>query len=129
MIEIGRMGNSGRAVFQSILPEVEAATGDSADLARCITEADTDSGYWWRYQPAPHYQNEALIAMIHIAKVVADAKAHCTGKTYLVGSSPQSKSELYVFAHDHPDAHKLAINIMYDRPPAGKPICRTAIRQ
>jgi hypothetical protein len=34
------------------------------------------------------------------------------------------KSELYVFPHDHPDAHKLAINIMYDRPPAGKPICR-----
>lgn len=45
MIEIGEMGNSGRAALQRILQEVEAAIGDSADLARCITEADTASGY------------------------------------------------------------------------------------
>ena len=73
MIEIGRMGNSGRAAMQRILQEVEVATGDSADLVRCITEADTAFGYWWRYQPAPHHPNEALTTMIHIAKVVADA--------------------------------------------------------
>lgn len=80
MIEIGQMGNWGRAAMQRILQEVEAATGDSADLACCITEADMASGYWWRYQPVPHHPNEALIAMIHIAKVVADTEVHHTGQ-------------------------------------------------
>jgi hypothetical protein len=46
MIEIGKMGNSGRAAMQRILKDMEAATGDNANLARCITEQDTPSGYW-----------------------------------------------------------------------------------
>jgi hypothetical protein len=65
MIEIGKMGNSGRAAMQRILKEMEAATGDSADLVRCITEEDTPSGTWWRYEPAPHHPAEAITAMIH----------------------------------------------------------------
>jgi hypothetical protein len=44
MIEIGKMGGSGSAVMQRLLQEMEAATHDSADLARSITEADTQFG-------------------------------------------------------------------------------------
>ena len=33
MIEIGAMGNSGKAAMQRILQEMEAATGENADLA------------------------------------------------------------------------------------------------
>ncbi len=71
MIKIGAMGGSGRAALQRILQQMEAATGDSADLARCITEADSDFGYWWRYQPAPQHPGEAITPMIHVAQVVA----------------------------------------------------------
>ena len=126
MIEIGNMGNSGRDAMQRILKEMEAATGDSADLARCITEIDTDFGYWCCYQPAPHHPDEAIEAMIYVAKVVAHAEARNSGKTYLVGSTPFPESSLYVFAADHPDARNAAINIMYDCPPAGKPARRRA---
>jgi hypothetical protein len=119
MIEIGKMGGSGRAVMQRLLQEMEAATHDSTDLARCITEADTQFGYWWRYEPALHHPNDAITALIHIAKIVADAEARKTGKTYLVASSPQPGPALYVFAFDHPDASNAAINIMYDCSPTG----------
>jgi hypothetical protein len=43
MIEIGAMGGSGRDVMKRLLQEMEAATGDSADFARSITEADLGS--------------------------------------------------------------------------------------
>jgi hypothetical protein len=126
MIEIGKMGNSGRAAMQRILKDMEAATGDNADLARCITEQDTPSGYCWRYQPAAHHPNGAIEAMVHVAKVVAHAEARKSGKTYMVGSVPFPESTLYVFAADHPDARNAAIHIMYDCPPAGKPARRRA---
>jgi hypothetical protein len=128
MIEIGKMGNSGRDAMQRILKEMETATGDSADLACCITEEDTPSGYWWRYQPAPHHPDEAITAMIHVTKVVADAEARNSGKTYLVGSTPFPESSLYVFAAGHPDARNAAIDIMVDCPPAGKPAPRRSAR-
>jgi hypothetical protein len=128
MIEIGRMGGSGKAVMKRLLEDMEAAIHDSADVARCITEADTEFGYWWRYQAAPHHPDEAITAMIHIAKTVADAEAHHAGKTYLVGSSPLPEPALYVFACDHPDARNAAINIMYDCPPNGRPARRPGIR-
>jgi hypothetical protein len=55
VIETGKAGNSGQSAMQRILKEIEAASGDSADLARCITEIDTDFGAWWCYQPAAHH--------------------------------------------------------------------------
>jgi hypothetical protein len=82
MIETGKTGNSGRAAMQRILKEMEAATGDSADLARCITEIDTDFGYWWCYHPASNHPGEAIEAMI-LAKAVAAAEARNSGKTYV----------------------------------------------
>ena len=84
MIEIGQMGSSGRAVMKRLLQEMEAATGDSADFARSIMEIDTDCGYWWCYLSAPHHPDEAITTMIYIAKVVADAEARNSRKTYLV---------------------------------------------
>jgi hypothetical protein len=120
MIEIGAMGGSGRDVMKRLLQEMEAATGDSVDFARSITEADTEFGYWWRYQSAPDHPDEAITLMIHIAKVIADAEAHNTGKTYLVGRAASAVDAIYAFASDHPDARNAAINIMYDCPPAGQ---------
>ncbi len=64
--------------------------------------------------------------MIHVAKVVADAEARNSGKTYLVGSTPQPDPALYVFACDHPDARNAAITIMVDCPPTGVPVRRRA---
>jgi hypothetical protein len=111
MIEIGQMGGSGRAVMKRLLQEMEAATGDSADFARSITEIDTDFGYWWRYLSVPHHPDEAITVMIHIAKVVADAEARTSGKTYLVGRAAAGTDAIYAFASDHPDARAAAINV------------------
>jgi hypothetical protein len=124
MIEIGKMGNSGTEVMQRLLEDMQASTGDTADLTRCVTEKHTPSGYWWCYRPALHHPVEAITLMIHIAKVVADAEARNSGKTYLVGSSPQPDPALYVFAADHPDARNAAISVMYDCPPAAAPVQR-----
>jgi len=57
---------------------------------------------------------------------VADAEARKSCKTYVVGSVAFPESTLYVFAADHSDARNAAINIMVDRPPAGKPARRRA---
>jgi hypothetical protein len=132
MIETGTMGNSGRTVMQRLLKDMEDHTGDSADLACCITEEDTPSGYRWRYQPASHHPNAAIEAMIHVAKAVAEAEARNSGKTYLVGSTPQPDPALYVFAHGHPDTCTAAIDVMFEFTPAGerirRPGPRTAVR-
>jgi len=58
--------------------------------------------------------------MIHVAKVVANAEARHSGKSYLVGSTPQPDPALYAFAANHPDARDAAFNIMFDCPPGGK---------
>jgi hypothetical protein len=73
MIEANKTGNSGRDAMQRILKEMEAVTGHSADLARCIIVIDTDFGYWWYPQPAAHHPGAAIEAMIHVARAVADA--------------------------------------------------------
>ena len=67
---------------------MEAATGDSADFARSITEIDTDFGYWWCYQPASDHPDEAITLMIHIAKVIADAEAATAARPILSGAPP-----------------------------------------
>jgi hypothetical protein len=129
MIEIGKMGNSGREVMQRLVKEMQASNGAIADFASSITEIDTDFGYWWCYEAAPHHPDEAITAMIHIAKVVADAEARNSGKTYLVASIPQPMAAVYVFACNHPDARDAAINVMLEYTPAGKCIRRPAIRK
>ena len=110
--------------MQRLLKDMQASTGDSADFARSITEIDTDFGYWWCYEAAPHHPHEAITAMIHIAKVVADAEARNSGKTYLVASTPQPMAAVYVFACDHPDARDAAITVMLEFTPAGQRIRR-----
>ena len=129
MIEIGKMGNSGREVMQRLLKDMQESNGDIADFASSITEIDTDFGYWWCYEAAPHHPDEAITAMIHIAKVVADAEARNSGKTYLVASIPQPMAAVYVFACNHPDARDAAINVMLEYTPAGECIRRPAIRK
>ena len=128
MIEIGQMGGSGRAVMKRLLQDMEAATGESDDFARSITEIDTSFGYWWRYQSAPDHPVEAITLMIHIAKVVADAEARNSGKTYLVGSAAAGTDAIYAFASDHPDARSAAINVMLEYTPAGECIRRPPLR-
>jgi hypothetical protein len=66
--------------------------------------------------------------MIYIAKVVADAEARNTGKTYLVASTPQPMAAVYVFPCDHPDARDAAINVMLEFPPASERVRRAGIR-
>jgi hypothetical protein len=128
MIEIGQMGSSGRAVMKRLLQEMEAATGDSADFARSITEIDTDFGYWWCFQSAPDHPGEAITLMIHIAKVIAHAEAHNVGKTYLVGRAAAGTDAIYAFASHHPDARSAAINVMLEYTPAGECIRRPGFR-
>src|ERR1700760_2100020 len=107
---------------------MEAATGDSADFARSITEIDTDFGYWWCYQPPPDHPDEAITLMIHIAKVIADAEARNSGKTYLVGRAAAGSDAIYAFPSHHPDARSAAINVMLEYMPAGERIRRPGIR-
>jgi hypothetical protein len=128
MIDIGQMGGSGREVMNRLLQEMEAAPGDSADFIRSITEAETGFGYWCRYLAAPHHPDQAITAMIHIAKVVADAEARNSGKTYLLGRAATGTDTIYAFACDHPDARNAPINIMYDCPPKGTPTRRPGTR-
>jgi hypothetical protein len=73
-----------------------------------------------------HHPGEAIEAMIHIAKAVADAEARNSGKTYVVGSAPFPESALYVFAADHPDARNAATNIIFDCLAGGKLVRRSA---
>lgn len=115
--------------MQRLLKDMQASTGDSADFARSITEIDTDFGYWWCYEAAPHHPHEAITAMIHIAKVVADAEARNSGKTYLVASTPQPMAAVYVFACDHSDARDAAITVMLEFTPAGQRIRRAGLRR
>jgi hypothetical protein len=124
MIEIGAMGGSRRDVMKRLLQEM----WKSADFARSITEADTEFGYWWRYQSAPDHPDDAITLMIHIAKVIADAEAHNTGKTYLVGRAASAVDAIYVFASDHPDARNPAIHTALEITPAGDRIPHRVIR-
>jgi hypothetical protein len=128
MIEIGQMGGSGREVMKRLLQDMPAVIADKADFARSITEIDTDFGYCWRYEAAPQQPAEAIIAMIPVAKAVAEAEARPTGKAHLVGATPQPRPALYVFASDHPDACKAAINVMFEFTSAGQRIRRPGPR-
>jgi hypothetical protein len=128
MIEIGQMGGSGKAVMERLLQEMEAATGDSADFARSITQINTEFGYWWCYVSAPHHPDEAITTMIHIAKVVAEAEARNSGKTYLVGRAAAGTDAIYAFPSHHPDARSAAINVMLEYTPAGECIRRPRVR-
>jgi hypothetical protein len=78
-----------------LLEDMQASTGDSADLTRCITEDDTPSGYWWCYRPAAHHPNEAVTAMIHIRVIVQPG-------TRLRFDSATSLQLAYRNAQEHP---------------------------
>jgi hypothetical protein len=67
--------------------------------------------------------------MIHIVKVVADAEARNSRKTYLVGRGAAGTDAIYVFASHHPDARSAAINVMLEYTPAGEYIRRPGLRR
>jgi hypothetical protein len=73
-----------------------------------------------------HHPGAAIEAMIHVAKVVANAEARHSGKSYLVGSTLQPDPALYAFAANHPDARDAAFNIIFDCPPGSKLVRRSA---
>ena len=104
---------------------MSAAPDNASD---CITERDTQHGYWWRYTHSRDEPQDTLTAVFMIASDVAATEARKRGKTYYVASTPQPTAAVYVFACDHPDALDARINVMLESTPAGKRIRRAGIR-
>jgi hypothetical protein len=100
---------------------MNATEDDGSD---CITERDTQYGYWWRYTHSDNEPLATLEAAIMVAGDVAAEEARKRGKTYFVASTPQPKAAVYVFASDHPDARDTTINVMFEFTPAGERIRR-----
>ena len=98
----------------------------------CITERETPHGYWWRYSHSDDEPADTLTAAIMVASDVAATEARRRGKTYVVARAAGGTDAIYVFACDHPDAHNVAINVMFEFTPAGgrirHPGTRTAAR-
>jgi hypothetical protein len=86
----------------------------ASEKPHCITERQTAHGYWWRYTHSSGEPEDTLTTAIMIA---AD-EARRRGKTYVVASTPEPSTAVYVFASDHPDASKAGISIMYQHPAA-----------
>lgn len=64
-------------------------TSDSPEYAPdCITERQTEHGYWWRYQQSDGEARETLLAAIRIAGEVAATEARKSGKGCLASTSP-----------------------------------------
>jgi hypothetical protein len=88
----------------------------------CITEGQTEHGYWWRYAPSQDEPGENLVTALRMAADVASKEARNSGKTYVVASALQPSPAVHVFACDHPDAGKADINIMFQFSPDGRRI-------
>jgi hypothetical protein len=116
MIEIGKMGNSGRAVMQHLLKDIDDRAGDSADLARCITELDTRYGYWWRYEPAAHHPTAMINSMIQLAKILAHVEAGNSGRTYQVGRAAATPTPSTACSPSCPKSDKRAAEGRRDLP-------------
>ena len=113
--------------LQRALNAVETAT-EAADPGNSVTERHTAFGYWWRYAYAGDGPDPNLVGAIKIAAFVAEQEARKGGKTYLVATSSGRWPDVYVFAHDHPDARRLDLTPMYSFTPSGECIRRAATR-
>lgn len=94
----------------------------------CITERQTEHGYWWRYQHSDDEARDTLLAAIAVACEVAATEARKSGKTYVVARAACGVDAIYVFACDHPDASSADVNIVFEFTPAGERIRRPGIR-
>ena len=111
--------------LQRALNAVETAT-DADDPGNSVTERHTAFGYWWRYAYSGDGPDPNLVGAIKIAAFVAEQEARKDGKTYLVATSSGRWPDVYVFAHDHPDARRLDLTPMYSFTPSGECIRRAA---
>jgi hypothetical protein len=111
--------------LQRALKAVETAA-EHDDPANCITERQTAFGYWWRTTHSGNEPDQTLIGAIKLAAHVAEQEARAAGKTFLVATSAERWPDVYVFAHDHPDAKRLDLSPMYEFTPAGQLIWRGA---
>jgi hypothetical protein len=102
--------------MQQALEAVENMTPE----ADCITERQTPSGYWWRYTHSADEPDQTLVGAIKVAAYVAEQEAQKAGKTFIVATSSKRWPDVYVFAHDHPDAQRLDLNTMYEIMPTGE---------
>jgi hypothetical protein len=112
---------------QRALTAVETAM-DADDPGGSVTERHMSFGYWWRYAYAGDGPDANLVGAIKIAAFVAEQEARKDGKTYLVATSSERWPDVYVFAHDHPDARRLDLSTMYSFTPSGECIRRAATR-
>jgi hypothetical protein len=90
----------------------------------CISECQTEHGYWARYQHSHDEPQVTLEAAIMVAGEYAAREARKSGKTFVVASTKLPAPAVYVFAHDHPDAGKHDMNVMFEFSPSGKRIRR-----
>jgi hypothetical protein len=90
----------------------------------CITERQTAFGYWWRYAHNADEPDATYVAATRVAVTVAKDEARRSGKTFLVTHTrgPSSAPNVYVFAHDHPDARRRDLHPLYEAAPNGS--CR-----
>lgn len=88
----------------------------------CITEGQTEHGYWWRYAPSKDEPGENLVIALRLAAAVASEQARNSGKTYIVASVLQPSPALCAFACDHPEASNADIDIMFQFSPDGRRI-------
>jgi hypothetical protein len=99
--------------------------GDSpGNDSDCITERQTEHGYWARYQHSHDEPHVTLEAAIMVAGDIAAKEARKSGKNFVVASTPLPAPAIYVFAHDHPDAAKPGMNV-FEFSPGGERIRRS----
>jgi hypothetical protein len=67
------------------------------DGSDCITERQTEHGYWWRYEHSDDEPLATLEAAIIVAGDVAAEEALKSGKTYFVARAACGVDAIYVF--------------------------------
>jgi hypothetical protein len=95
----------------------------------CITEGQTEHGYWWRYAPSQDEPGENLVMALRLAADVASEQARNSGNTYVVATVLQPSPAVHVFACDHPDAGNAGIDIMFEFLPDGRRIPHEHLRR
>jgi hypothetical protein len=114
-----------RAMLKQVDPNlpIEIEFAGTGELP-CITEGQTEHGYWWRYVPSKDEPGENLVIALRAASAVASEQARNTGKSYVVATALQPSPAVRVFAGDHPDAGNARIDIMFEFLPDGRRIPR-----
>jgi hypothetical protein len=97
-------------------------SGTDGHPPACITERQTDYGYWWRYTHSAGEPEDTWLAATGIAASVAAEEARKSGKTYLVLVSLEPLRAVFVFASDHPDTRNPDIHTALTGTPGGERI-------